>query len=86
MTDLTVSVEQHLTDLRAALAADGYRLSVTDARVDALSLDIAALDDACPDCLVPPSLMETIVRAAIPNDAQFTTIYIKYPAALETHG
>lgn len=86
MTEQAVLIEQHLTDIRTALAVDGYRLSVTDVGPDALSLDITALDGACPDCLVPASMMEVIVRAAIPDEARFTTVEITYPAESAAHG
>jgi Fe-S cluster biogenesis protein NfuA len=86
MTEQTVPIEQHLTDIRTALAADGYRLSVTGVGADALSLDITALDGACPDCLVPATTMEMIVRAAIPDAARFTTVEITYPAESSAHG
>jgi hypothetical protein len=86
MTEQAVLIEQHLTDIRTALAADGYRLSVTDVGPDALSLDITALDGACPDCLVPATMMEMIVRAAIPDEARFTTVEIIYPAESSAHG
>jgi hypothetical protein len=86
MTEQAVLIEQHLTDIRTALAADGYRLSVTGVGADALSLDITALDGACPDCLVPATIMEMIVRAAIPDEARFTTVEITYPAESSAHG
>ena len=85
MTEHCTLIEGNLTDLRTALAADGYRLSVTDVSPDALRLEIEALSDACPDCLVPPSVMETIVRASIPDDERFTTLEITYPAGVMIH-
>ena len=85
MTEHFTLIEEKLTDLRAALVADGYRLSVTDVSSRALRLDIEALSDACPDCLVPSSVMETIVRAAIPDGERFTTLEITYPAGVTIH-
>ena len=85
MADQATAIEENLIDLRAALAADGYRLSVAEVSPDALSLDIEALADACPDCLVPSTVMELIVRAAIPDADQFATIAITYPADSAVH-
>ena len=85
MSEQATLIEGNLTDLRTALAADGYRLSVTDVSPDALRLEIEALSDACPDCLVSPSVMETIVRASIPDDERFTTLEITYPAGVMIH-
>ena len=79
-------IEHHLEGIRTALAADGYRLSVADVRPDTLSLDIEALDGACADCLVPAESMEMIIRAAIPDQARFTTVEISYPAGSVAHG
>ncbi len=78
-------IEENLTDLMAALAADGYRLSITEVSPRALRLDIEALSDACPDCLVPPPVMEMIVRAAIPDDERFATVDITYPLGAMTN-
>ena len=86
MSEQATLIEGNLTDLSTALAADGYRLSVADVSAHGLRLDIEALSDACPDCLVPPPVMETIVRAAIPDADRFTTIDITYPEAATTHG
>jgi hypothetical protein len=86
MAEQASSIEQDLTGLRTALAADGYRLSVTNVGPDSLSLDIEALADACPDCLVPPTVMEIIVRAAIADEARFATLEITYPTESATHG
>jgi Fe-S cluster biogenesis protein NfuA len=86
MTEQAVVIEHHLEGIRAALAADGYRLSVAAVSPDALSLDIEALDGACADCLVPAKTMEMIVRAAIPDDARFTTVEITYPEGSAAHG
>jgi hypothetical protein len=86
MTEQAVVIEQHLADIRAALAADGYRLSVASVRSDALSLNIEAVDGACADCLVPAKVMEMIVRAAIPDEARFSLVEITYPADSAAHG
>ena len=86
MTEHYSLIEGNLTDLRTALASDGYRLTVTDVSHSELRLDIEALSNACPDCLVPPTVMEIIVRAAIPDGERFTTIDITYPAGATAHG
>ena len=86
MTEQAVVIEQHLTSIRVALAADGYRLSVASVGPEALSLSIEALGGACPDCLVPAAVMEGIVRAAIPDGAKFTSVEITYPAGSAAHG
>jgi hypothetical protein len=86
MSEQATLIEGSLTDLSTALAADGYRLSVADVSPHGLRLDIEALSDACPDCLVPPTVMEIIVRAAIPDAERFTTIDITYPAGATAHG
>jgi Fe-S cluster biogenesis protein NfuA len=86
MTEQAVEIEHHLEGIKAALAADGYRLSVAAVSPDALSLDIQALDGACPDCLVPATTMEMIIRAAIPDEARFSVVEITYPADSAAHG
>jgi uncharacterized membrane protein YkvA (DUF1232 family) len=86
MTEQTATIERYLEDIRAALAADGYRLSVTDVTPDTLFLEIGVTDDACPECLVPANMMETIIRAAIPDAARFSTVAITYPAHSAVHG
>jgi hypothetical protein len=52
-------------DLATALAADGYALqvnAVVGARVD---IQVVALAEACPECLVPKSIMSRILAQAL---------------------
>ena len=79
MTATAAQIDENLKDLRTALEVDGYRLSVTGVSADTLALNIDALSNACPDCLVPSPVMELIVRAAIPSNEQFTSVTISYP-------
>lgn len=52
-----------LTELRSSLETDGYRIDVErGSRVD---VRITATPDACPDCLVPKSLMLSTLGQAL---------------------
>jgi hypothetical protein len=73
-------VERLLTPISTALEADGYRLSAT-ASGEALRIDVAATPEACAECLVPKSMMETMVRKALSAQpgAESVPIEIGYP-------
>ena len=75
-------VERLLAPISAALEADGYRLSATpSASGEALRIDVEATPEACAECLVPKSLMETMVRQALSTEpgAGALPIEIGYP-------
>lgn len=76
MTITEDAVSSALTSARGILEADGYdlRASVADDRV---VLRVVALDDACPDCLVPKHVMEQILRASLPSG--LTELTLVYP-------
>jgi hypothetical protein len=56
--------ERLLDPIRVGLEADGYLLRVSSAG-EALRIDVEATAEACADCLVPKSIMETMVRQAL---------------------
>jgi hypothetical protein len=72
-----VSIDENaLSGLRSTLAADDYRMSVTEYG-DGVEVTITAGPAACDDCLVPKPIMRNILHAAlgVPEDA----IALVYP-------
>jgi hypothetical protein len=50
-----------LRGIRDTLAADGYELVWSMEERDQIGIRVVAGPDACADCLVPPSLIRSIV-------------------------
>ncbi len=75
-------LETALTPLVDALRADGYDL-VAEPRADrSAHLVVSAGPDACADCLVPPTLFESICADRL--SAEFGgrwTVSVDYPTA-----
>lgn len=69
--------ETALTGLREMLAADDYRLTVTESG-DGVAVRITAGPDACDDCLVPKSVMRGVLRNALGVAEE--NITLEYPA------
>jgi hypothetical protein len=69
--------ETALDGLRSTLAADDYRMSVTESG-SSVEVRITAGPDACADCLVPEPIMRHVLHAAlgVPEDA----IVLVYPS------
>jgi hypothetical protein len=74
--------ENALAGLRSTLAADDYRMSVTEAG-SSVEVTITAGPDACADCLAPKPIMRNILHAAlgVPEDA----IVLVYPTDAGTN-
>jgi hypothetical protein len=76
-----VTIDQTALDgLRSTLAADGYRLTVTETGSGA-EVRIAAGPDACADCLVPKPIMRSVLTAALGVPAEAITLV--YPADVD---
>lgn len=56
--------ETGLAPLRATLAADDYRLDVTEDG-DRIAVRISAGPESCADCLVPKPILVDIMRRAL---------------------
>jgi hypothetical protein len=72
--------ESALDGLRSTLAADDYRLAVTESG-PGVEVRITAGPDACEDCLVPKPVMRSILGPAlgVPEDS----IALVYPVDAE---
>jgi hypothetical protein len=71
-----------LADLRRTLAADDYGMEVTRSGTEVL-VRITAGPDACADCLVPPTIMRSILGRALGTAEE--SISVEYPAESELH-
>jgi hypothetical protein len=68
-----------LEPITTALAADGYQLTAV-IRGASVAIRIEAGPAACPDCLVPKSLMEGMIgRALSAAGASVSGIDLRYP-------
>jgi hypothetical protein len=70
------AIEEALAGQRAMLAADGYALTLT-LDDDTIVATVSAGPDACPDCLVPKTLMLSYFEKALGPDR--TAIRLIYP-------
>jgi len=68
-----------LDGIATALRADGYSLVVEGAD-ETLSVRIAALDGACEECLVPPTVLAGMLSAALAGEWPPERISLTYPA------
>jgi hypothetical protein len=59
------AVEAALTPISSALQADGYELTVTLPAGDLLRVRINATPEACEDCLIPRSMMASMIETAL---------------------
>jgi hypothetical protein len=77
------AIEQALASQRAMLAADGYGLALAQDASGAIVATISAGADACPDCLVPESLMRTYFERALGSVGEpgLPEIRLVYPVA-----
>ncbi len=77
-----------LAPLRDLLGADGYDLQMVAATPEGITLQIAAQEGACADCLVPANLMTLYVRDALkdlPGGAE-VPIELRYPQQHDRNG
>jgi hypothetical protein len=74
-----VALSSVLKPVSAALAADGYELSAA-LESGALRVAIAAGPDACEDCLVPKSMMLSMIKSVL-HDAgvELAQVELTYP-------
>lgn len=80
-TQCSSAIENALAPLRALFAADGYELVLREPSAGALTVEILAGPDACPDCLVPKDMMrpqfEAALAAALSSAAP--AVHLVYP-------
>ena len=67
-----------LGDIAQALDVDGYSLQITNVVDGRLELEIIARPDACRDCLVPKSMMLSMIQPLV-EDRGISSIEIRYP-------
>ncbi|ODU04257.1 MAG: hypothetical protein ABS81_10910 [Pseudonocardia sp. SCN 72-86] len=79
MTSTEIAAQEALSGIRQSLQVDGYDLEVTGFESAVLRVGVRALDGACEDCLVPPSAMETMIKAAMPSDIRVERVELTYP-------
>lgn len=75
-------VEEALGDLRRALAADGYALTVRDLPGGAVQVEIAAGPAACAECLIPKDVMLEILRSSLSGIPDVGPLDLRYPQEL----
>jgi hypothetical protein len=68
-----------------ALEADGYRLAVSAPEINRLRVEIIAGPEACDDCLVPKSMMEKMLEAAL-GGAGLPSLPLEVVYPVEGHG
>lgn len=67
-----------LDDITQALDVDGYTLQVVGVAGGRLELEILARENACEECLVPKSIMLSMIEPKV-RDRGFDQIDVKYP-------
>ena len=72
------AIEGPITQLRTMLGADGYEVEWRATGPDSIALQVVAGADACEDCLVPKSVMQSIVGQLL-EPAGLTASDIAYP-------
>lgn len=81
MSTISVSeVEVALAPMMKSFEADGYQLKVLEVG-ETLSLKLLAMDDACPDCLVPAKIMTVLISTELKGAYKPEGILIEYPNA-----
>jgi len=66
-----------LAPLRASLAADGYELVIAEGEGDSIVCTVASGPDVCDDCLVPKSVVGSLVADALGIHEQ--RVIVHYP-------
>jgi hypothetical protein len=72
-------IDAALADVREALEADGYELSVVAGDGERATIEVKAGPNACAECLIPKDVFEQMVTATLGDDAGALTIV--YPEA-----
>lgn len=62
------------------LAADGYRLEVSQADGAPVRLQVVAGPDACEECLVPKEVFESIALDHLARAGLHSAVEIRYPS------
>jgi hypothetical protein len=81
------NITEELEPLRAMLAADGYALAATfstDGRT--IVLDIAATEDACAECLAPPTVIAAVARSCFSESSAFAGREIDVRLPVDANG
>lgn len=73
-------IRSAVAGLVSAFATDGYVMRVVEFDGERLHMAIDALEGACAECLVPPSMMTGLIRTSLPKDIAEAQIVIDYPA------
>ena len=61
-------VRSALRGLRDALARDNYAMEVVSFDKCNLKVAVRALEGACPDCLVPKTMITDLIRTQVPSE------------------
>ena len=69
-------LSEALQPLRLMLGADGYGLDVT---ADPLEIRISATGSACPECLVPRTVMEPMIADMVQRSGLAGDYTLRYP-------
>jgi hypothetical protein len=72
-------IDAALADVREALEADGFELSVVPGDGARVTIEVKAGPNACAECLIPKDVFEQMVTATLGDDA--STLTIVYPEA-----
>jgi hypothetical protein len=74
------AVESALTPISGALAADGYELAVSQPSGDLLRVQISAGPEACEECLIGKSMMQSMIETALKSAGlQVPPLDVVYP-------
>lgn len=74
------ALAERVRPLADALQADGYALEVTRADESRIVARISATPDACPDCLVPKTIMAAMFSEAIDGGSgEHSEVELRYP-------
>lgn len=74
-------IEDALSGLGQAFAADGYALRVVELDGPKLKIKIDAGPDACAECLVPLPVMVALIKTDLPKDMGILQVDVDYPVS-----
>jgi hypothetical protein len=73
-------LEQALSNVKESLAADGYILTASQQEEGIIDIVIEAGPEACPDCLSPKFILESVIgKALTENNVAYKKINITLP-------
>jgi hypothetical protein len=78
-------VESAFGSVSGALEADGYRLAVSASENNRLRVEVIAGPEACEDCLIPKSMLEKMLVAAL-GGAGLPSLALELVYPVEGHG